>query len=146
METPHHYQDKTKQKKIVSTNQTPKTGGKAACKCCYHCQRQNKTTKHYRYTQKKTGGKAACKCFYHWQEKTKLKKLPLTRKKKQVGRLPVNATGALKSFIVNAKERLVVEQGLRLIRAHAHTSLASLAWLVGMCDVTHGYVWRDSFT
>jgi len=45
----------------------------------------------------------------------------------EVGRLPANMTGALNKFIVDAKQRLVVEQALRLIRAHALTNLASLS-------------------
>lgn len=45
----------------------------------------------------------------------------------EIGQLPAKATQALDGYVTPAKERLLVEQSLRVIRAHVTSNLASLA-------------------
>ena len=45
----------------------------------------------------------------------------------EIGQLPAKAHQALGPYVAEAKQRLVAEQALRLIRAHVTTDLASLA-------------------
>jgi hypothetical protein len=45
----------------------------------------------------------------------------------EIGALPPGANVELDGFVAEARKRLVVEQALRLIRAHVTTSLASLS-------------------
>ncbi len=45
----------------------------------------------------------------------------------EIGQLPAKAHQALGPYVAGAKQRLVAEQALRLIRAHITTDLASLA-------------------